>query len=413
MKRLFMSGEVNQVELHRSADNLTGYVVLGCVLFNFLLCFVNTTLTPINSLSVIASELLLTGSAFVLAVRKLNNEKGYWLTVIFLQVMLLIWLSIVKDEILAKPLRDVIIMPVFILLGLSAAKVRLNSIILWLSAFIMVIGFYEALAVESFLSWFNVRNYFIAKGAANDFSFVESDLFVSGVRPNGTFLLDAGFHRISSVFLEPVSLGFYGFITGTFAIAIREKLSNAIFFPLLSLAFILIWLSDGRMAFGALILVILARPLLAVLDHRLNILIFPAMLGISTVIYSLRLLPFDGEGTGARIFSTMDKLVTTDTSILFGFSHYTDYTADSALLDLLANHGIIGFLIFWLSPLLFKTRLSREARIYLFGVSIFLSFGFMFSAAIFTIKTAALLWFIHGYLIAKYPAPEKEPIHES
>lgn len=390
------------------ADAFPGLVIAGCLLFNFLLCFANTHLLHLSGAYVILSELILVGCALTFSLRHIDRRKMYWLVVLYLQAVLLIVLSIAKEEILAKPLRDVLILPVFMLLGLSACKTRFTPILLALTGLVALVALYEALWVESFLNWFNVREYFIAKGADNDFSFTETDLFVSGIRPGGRFLLDFGFHRVSSVFLEPVSLGFYGFIVGAYAVAVRERMQRRQYMALMALALFLVWIADGRMALGALAVMWAARPLFARLDHRMSLFIFPALFLLSAVIYTWELMSFDGQGTGARIFSTMSKLGELDVPILFGLSHFPGLTVDSALLDLLNNHGIFGFLLFWLSPILFRGSLPREARIYLFGVSLFLAFGFLFSAAIFTIKTAALLWFIYGYLIIKYPQPEQQ-----
>ena len=49
------------------------------------------------------------------------------------------------------------------------------------------------------------------------FEYVELELFISGIRPGGRFFwFPIEIHRISSVFLEPVSLGFYAFISGLY-----------------------------------------------------------------------------------------------------------------------------------------------------------------------------------------------------
>lgn len=390
-----------------------GYIIVGCVLFNFLLCFANTKLLQVSSAHVIVSELMLVGAALVLGARQVNPEKFYWLTVLFLQIVLMLVLSMAKETLLAKPLRDVLILPVFMMLGLSARNVRFTGILLGLSAFISVIALYEALATGSFVNWFNVADYFIAKGASNDFSYVDSGLFVSSVRPGGKFLLDLGFHRVSSVFLEPVSLGFYGFIAGAYAIAARSSMQLWQYVALLALSYFLIWIADGRMAFGALTILLVAKPVFRFLSRWLNLFLFPALLTASALVYHFGLLSFHGEGAGARIYSTLEKLENTDIAILFGVSHYPEMTVDSALLEMLNNHGIIGLLLFWLSPLVFKATLPTEAKIYLFGVSLFISFGFLFSAAIFTIKTAALLWFVYGYLIVTFSDTERKPVKDA
>lgn len=387
-------------------DGIPGLIVAGCVLFNLVLCFLNTRVMSVSGAYVILCELALVGCALGYGARHIDRRKMYWLAVLYMQAMLLVVLSVAKEEILAKPLRDVLILPVFMLLGLSAYRLRFTPVLLALTGFVTLVALYEALAVDSFLNWFNVRDYFIAKGAENDFSYTDTDLFVSGIRPQGKFLFDFGFHRVSSVFLEPVSLGFYGFIAGAYAVAAKDRMTRRQFAALLGMALFLIWISDGRMALGALLLLLFGRPVFARLDHRFALLVFPALFLLSVAVYAGEWMSTEGEGTGARIHSTLSKLEKADLPILAGVSQFPDLTVDSALLDLINNHGLAGFLLFWLSPVLFGGRLPQEARVYLFGVSLFLALGFLFSAAIFTIKTAALLWFIYGYLVIKVPEPE-------
>ncbi len=387
-------------------------IVSGCVLFNFFLCFINTVGPAISESYVILAELALISLAAGLAFFRPDRERYFWLFVLFSQFVLIAFLSMIRDELMLKTLRDVMIMPVFIALGLASVKVDFTKTLLWLGAFIGAIALFEAISLDVYTHYFNIKSYYIAKGyKAEAFQWIGENVFVSGIRPGGRFFpFPFEIHRISSVFLEPVSLGFYAFISGLYFIAMKDSLPRRQVFLAIFITLLLIWMGDARMAFASLLLVIICRPLFARLDHRLTVLMFPCALMAGYFVVESGLFGLGGEGLGARMLWTMERIWDTNEAEFFGAKPYTTDMVDSGFLYLLGNQGILGFLLYWLTPILFRDRFSKEARIFWYGASIFLVSGLMISNAIFTIKTASTLWFCYGYIIAKTKKQEKESI---
>ncbi len=376
-------------------------LVIACIAFNFGLCFINANVTPISAGPIILCEIILIGLSAAYGFRRLTKAKIFWLGVLALQIFWLGLLSMAKQELLMKPLRDVMILPIFVTLGLAAYRLEFTKILLWISAAITALAMFEVLAAQTFLMIFNFKSYFVAKGAMEDLNWLALNTFASGIRPGGRFLFDLpGVHRISSVFLEPVSLGFYAFISALYFVCVKNTMTRLQYGLGLFISFLLIWLSDGRMALGCLIIMLSFRSIFSRLDHRFSLLIFPLCLFLAYVVDQAQILNITGEGLGARIHSTMMVLSQSNFDILLGLSKYA-FTADSGLADLLQNQGILGVVLYWISPALFIRKLPQQARIYLFGLSIYLSFGFLLSPAVFSIKTAALLWFLYGYLISR------------
>ncbi len=399
-----VSGKVFADERERLFPSLAAIVIPGCVLFNFFLCFLHTSGVSVSDAHVILFELTFVSLAVVYAATRPDNDRFFWLFILIAQFVFLLLLSLLRDTFLIKALRDVMMMPVFIAFGLAAAKTNFTRPLLWLSAFVLAVGIFEAASLDTFITLFNVKEYYIAKGYdPESFKYMSEDVFVSGIRPGGRFFpFPFEIHRVSSIFLEPVSLGFYAFISGLYFIAMKDRLPRKQVFLAIFLTMFLIWLGDARMAFGSLVVVILCRPIFARLDHRLTIFMFPAALlfGYFVVLES-GMFGLDGEGLGARILWTFDGIWATGEDQFFGLKPYDIEMVDSGFLYLLAYQGMGGFLLYWLPPILFKSKLSKEARIYWFGASIFLTSGLLISNAIFTIKTAALLWFSYGYVVAR------------
>jgi putative polymerase len=383
--------------------NLPLWIIPGCIFFNFILCYLNTNVFTISVPMIILCEIILVGMAMAYGCFQIDRLKLFWLIVLGAQAVLILILSFAREEFLMKPLRDMMIMSVFVILGLSSKSLNPVKMLFIMSSVMAVVALYEAFFVESFVKVFDIRQFYVEKGVLGEDYFTPLNLSASGMRPNQRFLIDIpGIHRISSVYLEPVSLGFFGFILGLFFLSIRNDIKRIVYILGLVFAYFFIWMSDARMAFGSLTLMIFLRPLMVRFDHRFAAAIFPAIFALCTVIYLTGALDTVGEGLGARVLDTMKRLATVDFYMLIGLTDSKLFTEDSAFAKLLFNQGFLGFLLYWLPPILFLRRLPDQAKIYLFGVSIFLSFGFMLSSAIFTIKTAALLWFLYGYLIVKY-----------
>lgn len=381
-------------------DRLPYFILPACVVFNFFLCLLNTVAFNISIPMIIACEVVLVGLSVAYGFFTITRAKLYWLAIMGIQLALMLLLSVARDEFLMKPIRDLIIMPVFMVLGLSAARIKIAPMLIWLSLVIAVIAMWEGFALEQFTSYFNIRQYYVDKGVMEEDQFVPGDLIVSGFRPSESFLLDLPFHRLSSVFLEPVSLGFFGFISGLYFLAMKRNMSLKTFLFGLFLAYFLILISDARMAFMSLTLMIIIRPFAARIDHRFAALIFPGILIIAFIIYITEMFGTTGEGIGWRVDDSMKKLSEMSFDLFLGLSTDTYYAEDSALLKIFQFQGILGLLLYWLAPVFFMRRMAEEPRIYLYGITIFLSFGFIISSAILTIKTASLLWFLYGYLVA-------------
>lgn len=374
-------------------------LILLCTFFNFFLCFINTNVHGISTAVIIGCEIILIFSAAFLGFHRVDKAKLYWLAVLGAQFFLFVFFSLIKHEALAKPLRDVIIMPVFMVLGLSCYRLNLVRPLLAVLFIVLIVGLLEAFWAEKFLSIFNFKDYFVAKGAMEEFAPQPLNTFASGTRPGGRFLLDLpGIHRIASIFLEPISLGFFSFILALYFISIRKEISHIVYGTAVAMALVLIWLSDARMALGCFMATFIFKELFSRIDHRFSLIVFPICLMAAYTVDAAGLLDIGGEGIGARIHSTVLSLDLSSLEVWMGFGKVT-YTADSGLADMMKSQGILSVLIFWISPVIFMKRVPPEARVFIWGVAFYLAFGFLISPAYTSIKTAALLWFMYGSLL--------------
>lgn len=194
-------------------------IVSACALFNFVLCFLNTAGFPISGAHVVLCEMLLVSLSVAFGFYRADKERYFWLVILIAQFVLLSFLSIVRDEMLLKAFRDVMIMPVFVALGLASGKINFSKPLLWLGAFIGAVALFEAFSLNTFTNFFNIKDYYIAKGySAESFQYTSEDVFVSGIRPGGRFFLFplkyTGFRPFFwSPFLSGFMLSFQVFIS--------------------------------------------------------------------------------------------------------------------------------------------------------------------------------------------------------
>ena len=195
-------------------------VVCATVLFNLVLCFVNTTLFGIGTNAVVATEIVLIGVALGITWYRSYTLYAILLasTAYFFAVML------IRSEFDPKIARDFLIPIVFFFVGNQLGSLRLaDRMVTLLIVIALGVAAFEWLALDTYLHYFDVIHYYLARGTEQT---LESDsaaglfikgsdsaagLFVNATRfGERTLLPFLGEHRASGIFMEPVSAGNFG-----------------------------------------------------------------------------------------------------------------------------------------------------------------------------------------------------------
>ena len=396
-------------ELRRAApvpNSRLWFVVVSCLAtsvgFNFVLCFVDSSLVELNQSHVVASELVLISTALLLAGLSWHPLMRSWLHFAASAVVWWFMLGLLRGELEPRYARDIVVIPVFVMLGISASTDRrLAQKWLPFHLLIFLVMVYEALYPSSFTSLFNVKQYYIHTRGFQESDFWNSgvELFVSATRPDERHLFPSlPFHRLSSVFLEPVSLENYVVVVAIFLVAFRRRLAPWIFWTFVVTDLALLVGSDGQ--FGASLCALLAvvalfgsrlprsAPIAALPLAILGILVMVAMFGFESGTDDFR----------GRTAYTAELLGALGTLDLMGLSSsLAKASADSGIVYLIISYSIFGAALGWV--FIFGTIPSRAlaATLLRCGAAIYLSGNLMVSASVFSIKTAALLWFLVGY----------------
>lgn len=371
---------------------LATIAVLGGLTFNAFLCFLNTNVMGIRESHVMLFEMALIGCAYLAALSRRIDL--YLVSAFFLSYMLLLFA--LRGEIDLKAVRDVLIPIGFYFMGTQVRDIKLADRLVTISiAVVLAFGLFEYFLTELYLDFFNVLGYFIARGSLTleDTFGATRGLFISGLRPEPRTLLSfLGQHRVSSVFLEPVSAGNFGAIVFAWAL-FRTNMRYR--FAVMAAAIATVVLADARFGFYTCILMALMLPFYRLVAKPVWMAL-PFLLLALIAVYGLATGTDGGANDIAGRFKVTAAILTRlDLPVVLGIATTDEFTADSGLAYTLTKFGLFGFVALW-AALVFAPFKDAKAWSFHSMVLIYLLLLMIISNSFFSIKTAALLWFVLG-----------------
>jgi putative polymerase len=388
---------------------LAPFVVGAAVLYNFVLCFVVTKLFGISARLVIVCEIVIIGMAFGLI---WYRTRALYAILLLLAAYLFV-VMVIRFDFDPKLVRDVLIPIAFFVMGShlgslrSADKLMTLLIILTLSA-----ALFEWLALNTYLHYFDVMKYYVARGTETNLgdsaggmlikgTDTAASLYINGTRFGARTLLSLlGDHRVSGIFLEPVSAGNFGAIAFAWVLLRDCRRFWAFIAKMLAIATVLV-LADARFGFylSVFVLVVyLAAPVIR--PTMLFVAPFLAMIGLVTYAAIGGHGVTDNDIIG-RVLDAGHSLARFDAWQAFGLqtsdAFFSGYAGDSGYGYVLTKIGLVGLAAMW--ALFAYTRVAdKEAWRFKNFITVYVVSLLAISASIFSIKTAALLWFLYGTL---------------
>jgi putative polymerase len=384
---------------------LAPLVVFAAVLLNFGLCFINTNVFGVNPGLMILSEIMLIAMAFSLI--------WYRSTILYIFFLVLSFyffsVMLVRSDFDPKIIRDFLIPFVFFFLGYYLGSVRsCDRLVTVLILLALGSALFEWLALNTYLHYFDVIRYYVARGTDSEAAsalVIRGDdtagLYVNGTRfQERTLLPVLGSHRVSGIFLEPVSVGNFGAIAFAWVL-LRDR---GRIWPLvaksIAIATILV-LADARFGFYFCIfalLLYLAAPIIR-----------PTILFLTPFLLMIGLVAFAGDHwqeapsneLAGRLMNAADTLVALDPWQVFGLRisdfFIGGYSGDSGYGYILVKVGLVGLIAIW-ALFVYAPTFDRDAWRFKVFIAFYAVALLSISTSLFTIKTAALLWFLYGTL---------------
>ena len=378
-------------------------VIWGALVFNWVLAFVNANIVGISQTLVVLCELALLGMALLLMLRAgLKRDQFYLLCFMALYVAFTLLRFMYGQQLEPKPLRDMAVVFVFLCLGFAYARAP-YALLFRVTAVLLAIGIVEIMFADTYVRLFNIKSYYInTRGFTEaDFWNTNSDLFVSGTRPGARFFLSfTNLPRASSVFLEPVSLGNFivislaGLLAGWRVLAGRTR---AIWTAML---LGLLVISDSRYGFACGLILIGFRASLHRFPQQLGFVLFLCVIAAAAVLVEVSGISRGTDDFLGRLFYTFHALQTLDLEMLLGLRYeLATRFMDSGLAYFIVSQSLLMVIALVLYYSLGIVATTPEARIYKNLILIAWSLNLLISNSLFSIKVAALMWFMLGALI--------------
>jgi putative polymerase len=385
-------------------STLAPVVVFGAVVFNMVLCLVNTRLFGVGVNVVIAMEIALIGMALGLI-----WYRGYTLyRILLLLTAYFFAVMVFRSSFDPKIVRDFLIPIVFFFLGSYLGSFRSADRLVMLLIFLAFgAALFEWLALNTYLHLFDVIHYYIERGAGTNLPtdtgglIIRGDKTAAGLFTNATrfeertLLPFLGSHRVSGIFLEPVSVGNFGAIAFAWVLLRNRTRVWHLVAQLLAIATILV-LADAR--FGLyLCLFTLVIYLVAPIIRPTMLFFAPFLMMVALVMLaSASWLGYTNTTMAGRLLGAGESLASLDPWQVLGLQ-VGQVSGDSGYSYALVNVGLLGLAAIW-ALFVYAPTPNNDAWRFKNFIAFYIVFLVSISASLFTIKTAALLWFLYGTL---------------
>jgi putative polymerase len=383
-------------------------VVTATVILNAVLAVVNGHAVPLTQSAVIVGEVLLVVAAHVTAIMNYQPQMKRWYVLIGIMFVIALVRGLVMQDFDPKLLRDVLLIPTFILLGITFRPYGLPTLIVVLVGIVAAFMLLEAIDTASYAWVFKIQDFYINTRGFTEATFWNKDLplFASATRPDGRFINIVELHRLSSIFLEPVGSETFCIVLWTFICSCYDRLSRKVLIGLVIAYVLMVVGSDGRLALVMSGIILALCTVAPRLPWALPLLYLPVIAtGVAILVYSAG-LQYDADNFSGRIAFSTHLLAGFDVADLLGASNtMLGLAADAGLAYLILSQSVFGVIILW-GFLSMGSRRDTPAQIrYYQSTCLWLALFMMVGAAFLTIKTAGLLWFIFGSLQRDEPAP--------
>jgi putative polymerase len=387
-----------------SKETLSGAVLMAAVLFNAGLAFINAHIVPLGRDHVILAGISVVGASVLITAIFLRRSMMPWLILLLLFMAMHFTMAMIQSSFNPKALRDIVIVPSFIMLGMTFARGNIVRLICCLQTIIFVFLAIELAGSPLFQALFDIPRYYIMTRGFDEAQFwaPETGLFISALRPNERFLLNfLNIHRASSVFLEPVSLGNYCIIATAAILALWEEMSLIKRLILTSTTLVMLIACDGRLAATICAFTVIGVRFVPQLPRHSHFWYMPLVIIIgSGIVHTFGFEPGPDDFRG-RLATSIKLMFNIDPSAMIHGSSLVSQYADSGISYFVASQSVLGVAVFWLMICFAPAMRDRGQVVFVQAACIYICLSLVVSYSLFSIKTGALIWFLYGYFYAR------------
>lgn len=389
--------------------------LIASVSYQMALCLVHTHVFKVGAALVALSELCIYAVCFILLIRRIHLD---FVALVTLTLSYMLLLALLRTQLDFKGFRDLVIPFLFFWVGRGLRDIERADKILKITIYVVLFfGFFEMFFLKYYSMLFNTYSYYVSQGGITaGTNWAEGSVgALNSIRPEGigrTILPSLlGPNRVSSIFLEPVSLGNFAVISAGWGLAKEySDRKNAIFF--LIAAAIMITMADSRYGLFTVALLVGARVCLRGSSNMIMIvfpfLAFGVLLGIGAFADGVH-----GDNVVGRFYYSGLTLLQFGPNEILGLNGFKTNFGDIGYANILTKFGLVLCTALWIAFWMVKMRDERGNRFRAY-MAIYMSLIMMVSGtSLFALKTAGILWFLLGCCalgsnIVERKAPRKD-----
>jgi putative polymerase len=388
-------------------------ILLAVLLFNSLLAIINAHVTKLGPQYTIFGEILIISAAAVLLISNLRFDRNLRIggeNALFLYVCIIFLVSTVvvtafNQKFELKPFRDFVIAIVFWKIGMGLNKSTFFSIMRITALVVLSVSVLEILAPSLYTSVFNPWSYYFqTRGVDGDApTGEEAGLYKTTDGYRGRFSLNfLSDHRLSSIFLEPVSFGNFIIVAFIFCIAYWKMLKNTDRLLFLTLFFIGSIGSESRTATFISAFIIVYLMIARRLKTSVIVYYIPAAIAASCLLSIVLETSSFADTFEGRLSWTGYLILHAEISdLLFGNLFLSGLKIpDAGMFYIIVTHSWIGLVVIMIMCSIYPKRLATPDRVLAHGLVIFFSIKMLISSSMFSLKVSPFLWIGIGFVVS-------------
>jgi putative polymerase len=373
------------------------FTVAGLSCYQLFLCFINTHGLPVNNTIVAATEGMI---LIAVTLRVIPRQNMTELALPAFVLAYFAFMSIMREDTDPQGIRNLFIIYIMFSLGRQTHSLRdINRIVWALSIIVAFFSFFEYFFIDLYLNTFNILQYYNARGMVSEeeLGYLNTNLWISGMRMSGrTMLPFLGDQRVSSIFLEPVSMGNYAVIVAMWALSFDWRDWRLSIGHFLAAAFFII-ACDSRFA-SIVVMVLLMIRLFPFAQKAWALYLIPliATLGLAYFATVTTVDPNYDDLPG-RLAKTGVALLNMGLPEIFGVGDVSQLY-DMGIPYSLVVFGVALCIFLWIVLVFMKFATAQGLRMRAMLTAYCISLLMISGTSFYSSKTAGMLWIILGAL---------------
>ncbi|MDM9619541.1 hypothetical protein [Rhizobium sp. S96] len=373
--------------------------VLG-VIYNAILAFINHNIIPLAPSHVVLSEILLLVFSFAYLLRKGIFEPDLVpLAYLLATIALTIYVMVINRAGYVDHLRNVLIIFAFVVMGRWVNERTLKLTFRLCCLCVLIVLVCEILSTPAYVGLFHPAEYFQNTRGVPPATYSDSGLFRGALGFEGRFSFGLIDHRSSSLFLEQVSLANFCGVMVIYLVAFANRLTWLDRLIFVSTVVLILVTNDTRTMLIFTIVSVAGYVIYPWLPKICDFLMMPGIVVVGFIIHAFRPDAHEDDFVG-RISGTVRNIIDMDVPATFGLELEKATTfVDSGYVYITYGATIFGLILFWLFVSFYPAGQTPNQKRLCHALSLFMFLNLMIgSTAIFSMKTAGILWLLVGFL---------------